>query len=133
MNTGNKKDNVTIIYTPWSNLHKTAAMATGQVGFHDPRIVKRHLLPTRSNAIINRLSKTRTILPSSDLAASKETYLTGQRAEKRREAEKKRKEEERVGRERREEREGRERAWMELGKEGEGRSKEEGWDEEDFM
>lgn len=30
---GNKKDNVTIIYTPWSNLRKDASMATGQVSF----------------------------------------------------------------------------------------------------
>lgn len=38
-------------------------------------------------------------------------------------------------RERREEREGRERGWRELAGEGEGegRSNEEGWDEEDFM
>ena len=112
-------------------------MATGQVGFHDPRIVKRILTPTRSNPIINRLSKTRTILPADELAVAKEVYLSGQRAEKRREAERKRKEEERVGRERREEREGKERGWRELaaggGEEGGGRSNEEGWDEDDFM
>lgn len=36
---GNKKENVTIIYTPWTNLHKNAAMATGQVGFHDNKMV----------------------------------------------------------------------------------------------
>lgn len=36
---GNKKDNVTIIYTPWANLHKNAGMATGQVGFRDPKRV----------------------------------------------------------------------------------------------
>jgi hypothetical protein len=36
---GNKKDNVTIIYTPWSNLKKDGSMAVGQVGFKDPRKV----------------------------------------------------------------------------------------------
>lgn len=35
---GNKKDNVTIIYTPWSNLRKDASMATGQVSFHDQKV-----------------------------------------------------------------------------------------------
>ncbi|KAK1242419.1 hypothetical protein MKX07_000405 [Trichoderma sp. CBMAI-0711] len=34
---GNKKDNVTIIYTPWSNLKKDGSMDVGQVSFHDPR------------------------------------------------------------------------------------------------
>jgi hypothetical protein len=34
---GNKKDNITIIYTPWSNLRKDGSMEVGQVGFHDPR------------------------------------------------------------------------------------------------
>jgi hypothetical protein len=36
---GNKKDNVTIIYTPWSNLKKDGSMAVGQVGFKDPKKV----------------------------------------------------------------------------------------------
>jgi NFACT protein RNA binding domain len=56
---GNKKDNVTIIYTPWSNLRKDASMATGQVSFHDHKLVKKLHVPTRTNAVVNRLNKTR--------------------------------------------------------------------------
>ena len=37
---GNKKDNITIIYTPWSNLRKDGSMQVGQVSFHDPRKVR---------------------------------------------------------------------------------------------
>ena len=37
--TGNKKDNITVIYTPWSNLHKDGSMAVGQVSFKDPKLV----------------------------------------------------------------------------------------------
>ena len=37
---GNKKDNVTVIYTPWSNLKKDGSMAVGQVGFRDGRKVR---------------------------------------------------------------------------------------------
>jgi len=37
---GNKKDNITVIYTPWSNLKKDGSMAVGQVGFKDPRKVR---------------------------------------------------------------------------------------------
>jgi hypothetical protein len=36
---GNKKDNVTVVYTPWSNLKKDGSMAVGQVGFRDQRKV----------------------------------------------------------------------------------------------
>lgn len=43
--TGNKKDNITVIYTPWSNLKKDGSMAVGQVGFKDQRKVRfLHLL-----------------------------------------------------------------------------------------
>ncbi|KAK7920370.1 hypothetical protein PG985_008392 [Apiospora marii] len=56
---GNKKDNVTVIYTPWSNLKKDGSMAVGQVSFKDPRKVKRVLVPERENAVVNRLNKTK--------------------------------------------------------------------------
>jgi hypothetical protein len=36
---GNKKDNITIIYTPWSNLKKDGSMAVGQVSFKDNKKV----------------------------------------------------------------------------------------------
>ncbi|KAI9798713.1 MAG: Coiled-coil domain-containing protein 25, partial [Sarcosagium campestre] len=56
---GNKKDNQTIIYTPWSNLKKDGSMAVGQVSFKDPKKVKKILVPNRENAIVNRLNKTK--------------------------------------------------------------------------
>lgn len=36
---GNKRDNVTVIYTPWANLRKDGSMDVGQVSFHDHRKV----------------------------------------------------------------------------------------------
>lgn len=36
---GNKKNNVTVIYTPWDNLKKTPGMETGQVTFHNHKKV----------------------------------------------------------------------------------------------
>lgn len=56
---GNKQDNVTIIYTPWKNLHKTKGMEMGQVGFKRDKDVKKVFVDTRVNAIINRLNKTK--------------------------------------------------------------------------
>lgn len=75
---GNKKDNVTIIYTPWSNLKKDGSMAVGQVSFHDPRKVKRVIVPTRENAIINRLNKTK-VEKQPDLRQEREDHLKEQR------------------------------------------------------
>jgi len=37
---GNKKDNITVIYTPWNNLKKDGSMAVGQVGFRDQKKVR---------------------------------------------------------------------------------------------
>lgn len=132
---GNKKDNVNIIYTPWSNLHKNAGMATGQVGFVDPKMTKTTHVPTRLNGTINRLLKTRTARPCSDLPADREVHLSAQRAAKRAEREARKKEEEKVARERREEKEKRERGYEDwrVGDGVPGRSNEEGWDEDDFM
>lgn len=56
---GNKKDNVTVIYTPWSNLKKDKSMAVGQVGFKKSMMVKRVHVEKRENAVVNRLNKTR--------------------------------------------------------------------------
>lgn len=56
---GNKKDNVTIIYTPASNLLKTGAMETGSVSFKNERMVRRFHVKERENAIVNRLAKTK--------------------------------------------------------------------------
>ncbi|KAL1899742.1 hypothetical protein Cpir12675_001241 [Ceratocystis pirilliformis] len=74
---GNKKDNITVIYTPWANLHKDGSMDTGQVSFKDARKVRRILVTTRENAIINRLNKTRVerLAPELDLAAEKDERL----------------------------------------------------------
>ncbi|KAF9525524.1 cytoplasmic protein [Crepidotus variabilis] len=56
---GNKKDNLTIIYTPADNLKKTGDMAVGQVSFHNDKKVKKVYVATRENPIVNRLNKTK--------------------------------------------------------------------------
>ncbi|KAJ4351795.1 Coiled-coil domain-containing protein 25 [Didymosphaeria variabile] len=68
---GNKKDNIIIVYTPWSNLKKDGSMAVGQVGFKDQRKVKRIHVEKRENPIVNRLNKTKTE-KYPDLAMEKE-------------------------------------------------------------
>ncbi|CAN6633759.1 hypothetical protein TRVA0_014S01288 [Trichomonascus vanleenenianus] len=57
--TGNKTDDITVIYTPWSNLHKDNSMAAGQVGFHKDKLVKKVYVQTRINMVVNRLNKTK--------------------------------------------------------------------------
>lgn len=58
---GNKKDNITVIYTPSANLKKDGSMDVGQVSFHKSKNVRRVLVKTRENVIINRLNKTKEI------------------------------------------------------------------------
>ncbi|KFY94810.1 hypothetical protein V498_03707 [Pseudogymnoascus sp. VKM F-4517 (FW-2822)] len=98
---GNKKDNVTIIYTPWSNLKKDGSMATGQVSFHDNKKVKKILVPTRVNAIINRLNKTK-VEKFPDFAAERDEILKSKSKKNQASAQARKKEEARIAKERRE-------------------------------
>lgn len=42
--TGNKVNNIDVVYTPWYNLKKTPSMDVGQVGFHNSKMVRAHHL-----------------------------------------------------------------------------------------
>ncbi|XP_071807429.1 coiled-coil domain-containing protein 25-like [Asterias amurensis] len=57
--TGNKTNNINVVYTPWSNLKKTGDMDVGQVGFHKHREVLNVKVDKRINEIVNRLNKTK--------------------------------------------------------------------------
>ncbi|KAL7271123.1 Coiled-coil domain-containing protein 25 [Rhizina undulata] len=98
---GNKKDNINIVYTPWSNLKKDGSMAVGQVGFKDQRKVKRILVETRQNPIVNRLNKTK-IEKFPDLAEEKEDRMKAVRVKERSAMLERKKEEARVAKERKE-------------------------------
>ncbi|KAI8987981.1 hypothetical protein BDF20DRAFT_853147 [Mycotypha africana] len=56
---GNKKNGITVIYTPWDNLKRTPGMPTGQVTFHNHKKVKRVFVEKRVNEVVNRLNKTK--------------------------------------------------------------------------
>ncbi|KAH8123335.1 hypothetical protein LI328DRAFT_148038 [Trichoderma asperelloides] len=87
---GNKKDNITVIYTPWSNLKKDGSMDVGQV--------KRILVPNRENPIVNRLNKTK-VEKKPDLKAEKDEMLKQLRAKEQAALQIKRKEEQRQAQE----------------------------------
>lgn len=57
---GNKANNVDVVYTMWGNLKKSASMDVGQVSFHKPKEVRMIRLEKRVNEIVNRLNKTKT-------------------------------------------------------------------------
>ncbi|KAG0085548.1 Coiled-coil domain-containing protein 25 [Podila epicladia] len=67
---GNKKNNLTIIYTPWANLNKNGSMDVGQVSFKNNKQVKRVYVAERINDVVNRLNKTK-IEKFPDLAQEK--------------------------------------------------------------
>ena len=56
---GSKLSHVRIVYTPWSNLRKGEGMADGQVGYHEEKKRRFHMVEHRTNAIVNRLNKTK--------------------------------------------------------------------------
>ena len=56
---GNKKNPVTVVYTPWTNLKKTQGMDVGEIGFHNINAVKKLQVEKRINDIVNRLTKTK--------------------------------------------------------------------------
>ncbi|KAI7690340.1 hypothetical protein SSS_06670 [Sarcoptes scabiei] len=58
---GNKMSNLSIVYTFSSNLKKTDSMEVGQVGFHDPKMIRSLVVPKRINEIVNRLNKTKVL------------------------------------------------------------------------
>lgn len=77
---GNKMNNVDIVYTPWSNLKKTASMDVGQVAFHSEKEVRKAKVEKRINAIINRLEKTKVVIDKVDLRSEREERDKKERA-----------------------------------------------------
>lgn len=98
---GNKVNNIDVVYTPWSNLKKTASMDVGQVGFHNQKMVRTVRVEKRINEIVNRLNKTK-VERKPDLKAEREAVNAAERAERKQQLrEKKRREElERLDKER---------------------------------
>ena len=56
---GCKLNHVKIVFTPWSNLHKTQGMEAGQVGFHSEKLRRYHTIERKNTTILNRLEKTK--------------------------------------------------------------------------
>ncbi|PSS20539.1 hypothetical protein M430DRAFT_120410 [Amorphotheca resinae ATCC 22711] len=133
---GNKKDNVTVIYTPWSNLKKDGSMAVGQVSFKDPKKVKRILVPQRENPIVNRLNKTR-VEKFPDLYTEREEKLKAMRKRDHAAKLERKKEEARIAQERKEKKWQKDHAYDELFQgpdleEANNQNRGEDW-EDDFM
>ncbi|CAG8953726.1 hypothetical protein HYFRA_00006615 [Hymenoscyphus fraxineus] len=99
---GNKKDNITIIYTPWSNLKKDGSMA-----------VKRILITQRENPIVNRLNKTK-VEKFPDLAMEREEKLKALRKRDQGLRLERKKEESRIAQERKEKKWQKDHAYDEL-------------------
>ncbi|XP_018328499.1 coiled-coil domain-containing protein 25 [Agrilus planipennis] len=57
--TGNKMNDLDVVYTMWSNLKKTPAMEVGQVGFHKEKEIRKIRVAKRINEVVTRLNKTK--------------------------------------------------------------------------
>ncbi|KAI5369497.1 Putative NFACT, RNA-binding domain-containing protein [Septoria linicola] len=129
---GNKKDNVTIIYTPWSNLKKSGNMATGQVGFHNQKLVKRVYVEKRENAIVNRLNKTK-VEKYPDLRQERVDRDHEERKKQRIVGQAQKKEEARLAEERKQLKWQKEHMYDDVHTEDQMRSNADGYDSDDFM
>nr|AIC33523.1 coil domain protein [Panax ginseng] len=90
---GNKVNNIDVVYTPWQNLKKTASMDVGQVGFHNPKMVRTVRVEKRINEVVNRLNKTK-VERTPDLKAELEAVNAAERAQRKQQLrDKKRREE----------------------------------------
>jgi len=69
---GDKMNDIDVVYTMWSNLHKTDGMEVGQVGFHSQKAVKKVRVEKRENPIINRLNKTKVEKENVDFRSQRE-------------------------------------------------------------
>ncbi|XP_050804894.1 coiled-coil domain-containing protein 25 isoform X2 [Gopherus flavomarginatus] len=78
---GCKMNNINVVYTPWTNLKKTADMDVGQIGFHRQKDVRTVTVEKKVNEILNRLEKTK-VERFPDLAAEKEARDREERNEK---------------------------------------------------
>lgn len=71
-------NNLDIVYTMWDNLKKTPSMEVGQVGFHNPKLVRKIRIEKRVNDIVNRLNKTK-VEAHPDFQAERETRDAAER------------------------------------------------------
>ncbi|RXH72646.1 hypothetical protein DVH24_012330 [Malus domestica] len=78
---GNKVNNVDVVYTPWSNLKKSASMDVGQVGFYNSKNVRTVRVEKRINEVVNRLNRTK-VERKPDLKAEREAVNAAERAER---------------------------------------------------
>eukprot|EP00850_Spirogloea_muscicola_P021895 SM000266S09840 [mRNA] locus=s266:145775:147373:- [translate_table: standard] len=77
---GNKLNNLDVVYTSWSNLKKAPSMDIGQVGFHNPKLVRTVRVEKRLNDVVNRLNKSK-VERTPDLKGSeREAYNAAERA-----------------------------------------------------
>ncbi|EPY30559.1 coiled-coil domain-containing protein 25 [Strigomonas culicis] len=56
---GCKLNDIRIVYTPWSNLHKTNDMAVGQIGFHKENLRRYFTVAKKDTQVLKRLEKTK--------------------------------------------------------------------------
>ncbi len=80
---GCKTNNITVVYTPFTNLKKTQGMDVGQVGFHDPKQVQSVVVEKRLGEVVNRLNKTKE-WKKPDLRGQREERDRQKRLERRR-------------------------------------------------
>jgi hypothetical protein len=71
---GMKQSSVFVVYTPVSNLQKTAEMGPGQVGFRDMKRVHRIRVSRMDGTLLKQLKRSRTECTIEDMRHAREDY-----------------------------------------------------------
>jgi len=78
---GCKESTVDVVYTFWGNLRKTHSMEVGQVGFRDPKAVRKHRVAKKDGDVLRRVNRTlQELFP--DLEAERARYDCERAADK---------------------------------------------------
>lgn len=80
---GCKLNNIRVVYTPWTNLHKMGHMDVGQIGFHDERQRRYHTVAKKDTALLKALEKTKVEKNDVDFRKLREERDAAERREER--------------------------------------------------
>lgn len=78
-----KLNNITVIYTPVDNFHTDGLMDDGTVTFKNPKKVKKCFIAKKDNAIVNKVTKSKTEVATSDFIAQQADMVLQWQREKR--------------------------------------------------
>lgn len=80
---GSKQPQIRVVFTPWTNLHKTGEMVVGQIGFHKESLRRYRTVEKKNREMLKKLEKTKVEKNDVDFKKLREERDTEERAKER--------------------------------------------------